>query len=212
MFTIAGACLGTELTLASDSIPFGAVVLGSRTVKRVQLANSGDVGTRFVWDTRLLGPHFSISPAEGFLAPHQDVKLDVSFHPAAVDPDIRVQGVRCKVEGAADLALTLTGACVKAAAQPEVVKFSCSVRGSVTKTIVLSNPSSSAWQLHPVVQNEAWSGPEYLAVPSGSKAEYVLTYRPLCMTDKDKPHHGSVFFPIPDGTGGCAVLCCGLRW
>ncbi len=36
LFTIAGACLGTELHLASDSIPFGPVVLGSTAVKRVR--------------------------------------------------------------------------------------------------------------------------------------------------------------------------------
>ncbi len=35
LFTIAGACLGTELHLASDNLPFGPVVLGSTAVKRV---------------------------------------------------------------------------------------------------------------------------------------------------------------------------------
>ncbi len=65
----------------------------------MQLANTGDVGTRFSWDSARLGPHFSISPAEGYLAPQQDVKLDVTFHPGGVDPDIRLQGLVCKVGG-----------------------------------------------------------------------------------------------------------------
>jgi hydrocephalus-inducing protein len=62
-----GSCAGTELRLASDAVPFGPVVLGSRAVKRVAVENSGDVGTRFKWDATALGPHFSITPLEGFL-------------------------------------------------------------------------------------------------------------------------------------------------
>lgn len=60
---LTGACTGTELSLASDSLPFGTVVLGSRTSKRLQLSNTGDVGTKFVWETKALGPNFTIYPA-----------------------------------------------------------------------------------------------------------------------------------------------------
>lgn len=47
------------------------VVLGSRATKRLALENNGDTGTKFKWDARALGPHFSVFPTEGFLAPHQ---------------------------------------------------------------------------------------------------------------------------------------------
>ncbi len=67
MGSLTGACTGTELSLASDSLPFGTVVLGSRTSKRLQLVNSGDLGTKFAWDTRAFGQHFSIFPAGGLL-------------------------------------------------------------------------------------------------------------------------------------------------
>jgi hydrocephalus-inducing protein len=70
--------------------------------------------------------------------------------------------------------------------------------------VVLHNPSSTPWQLHPSVQHEAWAGPEYLDVPAGGRAEYVVRYRPLAMTGKEQPHQGTLFFPIPDGTGGSA--------
>jgi len=63
---LTGACTAGELTLASDSLPFGTVVLGSRTSKRLALGNTGDVGVRFAWDTRALVPHFSIVPAGGW--------------------------------------------------------------------------------------------------------------------------------------------------
>ncbi|KXZ49496.1 hypothetical protein GPECTOR_21g722 [Gonium pectorale] len=199
--TLTGACLGTELRLASDSLPFGPVVLGSRAVKRLQLENTGDVGTKFAWDTKALGPHFSIFPADGFLAPGQDVKLDVTFHPTEVNPDVRVDKVKLRVEGGAECLLTLTGACIATAAQPEVVSFSCNVRASASQSITISNNSSSAWSLRPVLQNDFFSGPESLAVPPNSKATYTVTFKPLTMSSPDQPHEGSVFFPIPDGTG-----------
>jgi hydrocephalus-inducing protein len=62
---LTGACTGLSLLLASDSIPFGTVVLGSRTTKRLQLSNVGDVGCRFAWEMAPLGREFSISPAGG---------------------------------------------------------------------------------------------------------------------------------------------------
>ena len=32
LLTLSGACLGTEVKLASDNIPFGSVVLGSQVI------------------------------------------------------------------------------------------------------------------------------------------------------------------------------------
>ncbi|WIA13448.1 hypothetical protein OEZ85_007028 [Tetradesmus obliquus] len=218
--TLTGASTGMALLLASDSIPFGTVVLGSRTTKRLQLSNHGDLGCRFAWDVRPLGQQFSISPADGFLAPGQDVKLEVAFHPTAVNADIRVERVHCRLlnsapagsggsaaelAGAAaassDLLLTLTGVCVQSEAAGEL-SFKCNVRTSTSKSITLSNSSSTNWQLRPAIQNEFWSGPEFLQVPAGGSAEYTLVYKPLTMTPAEgQPHEGSVFFPIPDGSG-----------
>jgi hydrocephalus-inducing protein len=69
--TLSGACLGTDLQLASETVPFGTVALGSRAARRVQLSNTGDVGAKFTWDGAALGPNFSITPLQGFLAPGQ---------------------------------------------------------------------------------------------------------------------------------------------
>lgn len=41
-----------------------------------------------------------------------------------------------------------------------------------------------------------------MQVPAGGSAEYTLVYKPLTMTPAEgQPHEGSVFFPIPDGSG-----------
>jgi hydrocephalus-inducing protein len=61
--TISGACTGLSVLLASDSIPFGTVVLGSRTTKRLLLSNKGDLGCKFAWETARFGANFSITPA-----------------------------------------------------------------------------------------------------------------------------------------------------
>ena len=51
------------------------------------------------------------------------------------------------------------------------------------------------------MQNEFFSGPEFVEVPAGGKVSYAVTFRPLTMSTPDQPHEGSAFFPIPDGTG-----------
>jgi hydrocephalus-inducing protein len=124
--------------------------------------------------------------AEGFLAAGQDVKLEVSFHPTAVNPDIRVERLQCRLltpgpvladgelssaaaaaggdTAASGLQLTLTAACAMPDAVAEPVVFRCNVRDSTSKSIVLHNSSSSSWQLRPVVQNDFWSGAELVQV------------------------------------------------
>jgi len=45
------------------------------------------------------------------------------------------------------------------------VVFRCNVRASTSKSIQLHNPSSTGWQLRPVIQNgDSWSGPEFVQV------------------------------------------------
>ena len=57
---------------------------------------------------------------------------------------------------------------------------------------------SMAWVC---LQHEFFSGPELVEVPPGSKVPYPITYRPLTMTAPDAMHEGTVFFPLPDGSG-----------
>jgi len=53
LLTVSGACHGVELKLMEDTCGFGAVVVNSKMMKTVQLANLGDVGAKFNWDTAL---------------------------------------------------------------------------------------------------------------------------------------------------------------
>lgn len=76
----------------SALLSLGVYVLVQAT-QRVQVENSGDVGTKFALDVAALGPHFAAFPASGFLAPNQHTQVEITFHPRAIHPDIRVDKV-----------------------------------------------------------------------------------------------------------------------
>jgi hypothetical protein len=61
--------------------------------QRLQVENSGDVGTKYTLDVAALAPHFAAFPASGFLAPNQQAQVDITFHPRAIHPDIRLDKV-----------------------------------------------------------------------------------------------------------------------
>ena len=64
-----------------------------QAVQRVQVENTGDVGTKYSLDMAALGPHFTAFPGSGFLAPNQQAQVEITFHPKALNPDIRVDRV-----------------------------------------------------------------------------------------------------------------------
>jgi hydrocephalus-inducing protein len=94
LLTVQGACHGIELKLMEDAVSFGAVVINSKVTKRVQLANLGDIGTKFEWDTQFCKHVFTISPERGFAPAHEDLYFDITFHPNVIDNDIRFKKVK----------------------------------------------------------------------------------------------------------------------
>ena len=64
-----------------------------QATQRVQVENTGDVGTKYSLDVSALGAHFTAFPGSGFLAPNQQAQLEITFHPRAINPDIRVDRV-----------------------------------------------------------------------------------------------------------------------
>ena len=61
--------------------------------QRLQVENDGDVGTKYALDVAALSPHFAAFPASGFLAPNKQAQVEITFHPRAIHPDIRVDKV-----------------------------------------------------------------------------------------------------------------------
>nr|XP_042717290.1 hydrocephalus-inducing protein homolog isoform X2 [Chrysemys picta bellii] len=201
-FVVRGCCQGIEVSLDQDHIPFGAVVQRSQASRRVLMQNTGDIGVRFKWDIKSFEPDFSISPVEGYISPGMEVPFEVTFHPCELNPDIHYDNLQCCIQGSEALKLTLTGYCVVVPMTKEVMNFTCQVRGKHTQTIMLSNRSNQSWNLQPIIEGEQWKGPEFIRVEAHQQNKpYEITYRPLTMNVENKKHQGSIFFPLPDGTG-----------
>ncbi|XP_044289866.1 hydrocephalus-inducing protein homolog [Varanus komodoensis] len=202
LLAVQGSCQGIEVSLDQDHVPFGAVVLRSQASRRITLQNTGDVGVGFKWDAKSFQPDFSIKPVEGYVSPGMDVSFEVTFHPCEQSQDICYENLQCQIQGREPLKLTLSGCCVGVPPVKEVVSFTCQVRTKQTQTIMLSNRTNQPWTLRPVIEGEQWKGPEFLRVESHQQNKpYEITYQPLAMNAESKKDQGSIFFPLPDGTG-----------
>ena len=208
---VSAACVAMDLQLEMDAVSFGQATLHSRITKPMMLQNRGDLPSTWKLDKSMLAPDFSGLAFEGYLQPHEDTNIEITFHPASVNRDIRYERIPVYVDGQAPLPLTLTGMCVEASAETTPLVFKTQVRVPVTQKIAIKNTSTGPWLIKPVVQDDQWSGPELLEVAAGQSAEYIVTYCPVNMTKElldengagtgavDK-HRGTVFFPLADGS------------
>jgi hypothetical protein len=203
LFLISGACQGTEVRLETDSLPFGAVVQKSYTSRKVQLQNVGDIGAKFNWEIAKLPKDFTISPLEGYISPGMEIAIEVAFHPKDLNVDIRAENIPCKIEGMGKLYLTLSGMCIPQPNHLDTLKYSTPARTIETKSIQITNRSSNHWHICPIIDNDYWSGPQFIDIEPGQTRNYDLNFYPLESngTGEGGKHEGSIFFPIPDGTG-----------
>ncbi|KAG8562376.1 hypothetical protein GDO81_015657 [Engystomops pustulosus] len=203
LLVVRGCSQGLELNLDQECLSFGAVVLHSQATRRIILTNTGELGARFQWDTKKFEPDFSISPVSGYIMAGTEVTFDIVFHPREISSDVHYENLSCLVEGGKTLNLTLSGSCVGLPSTKEVVNFQCYVRSKQTQTIYLTNKTNQTWHLHPIIDGvEHWSGAEFITVEAHQQNKpYEMTYHPLVMSTEGKKHQGSVFFPLPDGTG-----------
>jgi adenylate kinase family enzyme len=203
LFLISGACQGTEVRLETDSLPFGAVVQRSYTTRKVHLQNVGDIGAKFNWETAKLPKDFTISPLEGYISPGMEIPIEVAFHPRELNVDIRAENTPCRIEGMGKLYLTLSGLCIPQPNHLDILKYFTPARTIETKSIQITNRSSNHWHLCPIIDNDYWSGPQFIDIEPGQTRNYDLNFYPLETngTGEGGKHEGTIFFPIPDGTG-----------
>ncbi|ESO91099.1 hypothetical protein LOTGIDRAFT_122343, partial [Lottia gigantea] len=202
LFVVRGSCLGMEVSLDTEAIPFGAVIQKSQSTRKLVMSNTGDMNTKFRWDESKFKPDFSIRPVEGYITPGMEVTFDVTFHPQTLNQDIRYEKLKCSLDGSnKPIYLTLTGMCTGIPPVKETQHFATHVRQKETKHISIPNRTNQQWHLKPVIDGEYWSGPVTVIVEPQQNKSYELTYKPLTMTPEGKKHTGSIFFPLPDGTG-----------
>lgn len=172
-----------------DTIGFGAVVINSRLTKTVQLSNLGDVAAKFKWDDSFCRNYFTISPLQGTIPAHEDLHFSITFHPNAMDNDIRFDKVKCLIQNSDTLYLNLLGKCIEQPKeQIQEVRFETVVRTPQTKKVQIKNPTPKPWKVKSSVQSLLpqfqgyFEGKEYVEVPPNGTAEYEVIYKPLTMT------------------------------
>ncbi|KAM5262598.1 hydrocephalus-inducing protein homolog [Ctenodactylus gundi] len=207
LYLLSGCCQALEVSLDQDHLPFGPVVCQTHASRRILMLNSGDMGARFKWDVKKLEPHFTISPEEGYITAGMEVSLEVTYHPTEVGKETLCKNILCFIQGGSPLSLTLSGVCVGLPAVKEVVNFNCQVRSKNTQTILLSNRTNQTWNLYPIFEGEHWEGPEFITLEAHQQNKpYEITYRPRSMNVENRKHQGTLFFPLPDGTGWLYAL------
>ncbi|XP_054934790.1 hydrocephalus-inducing protein homolog [Physeter macrocephalus] len=136
-----------------------------------------------------------------------EVSFEVTYHPTEVGKEILHKNLLCFIQGGSPLSLTLSGVCVGPPSVKEVVNFTCQVRSKHIQTIMLSNRTNQTWNLHPIFEGEHWEGPDFITLePHQQNKPYEITYRPRTLNVENRKHQGTLFFPLPDGTGWLYVL------
>uniref|UniRef100_A0A3P8U8F5 HYDIN axonemal central pair apparatus protein n=1 Tax=Amphiprion percula TaxID=161767 RepID=A0A3P8U8F5_AMPPE len=202
LLTIEGCCQDVEVLLDPDHLSFGAVVQRCQTRKKIFIMNTGDFGARFQWKTESFPAELSIKPAKGYISPGTDVPFDVTFAPVELSNDIRYENLSCLVEGSSSpVKLTVTGSCIAASTNKEVLNFVCPVRSSQTQTLSVVNPTNQRCSIRPLIEGEQWRASPFVTFEPHQNKAFEITYQPLTMTADEKKHLGSVFLSFPDGTG-----------
>ncbi|CAF0787663.1 unnamed protein product [Brachionus calyciflorus] len=199
--SLQGACHGYNIWLETNTVPFGAITQKCSTTKRILMHNDGDIGASFKWETDKMKPEFSIYPQMGYISAGMEIPFDITLNPVELTTDLRKANIKCFIEGNPPLTLTLTGSCVQIIPQKESHVFETNVRQKETKQITITNRTNAQWDLKPVIEGEFFSGLETFIVEPNNSNSYEIAYFPMTMTTNDRKHTGSVFFPLPDGTG-----------
>jgi len=197
LLNILGACHTAEVKLSEHSILFGSVVYQSTSVRKVHLHNYGDLGVKFRFEMppKAAGA-FSVEPNEGFAAPHDDVVLQVKFHPTEqATSSAGPKKIRCLLDPSYNhdpIELIVQG---KGIELPENAVKDLQFRSEVRDRCVLEfpfppeplgkNPTNELWKVNPVARTEVpagmdyWSVPAEITIPPGGQTMVEITYRPL---------------------------------
>jgi len=212
LLSVSGKAQGMEVSLDTDSLPFGTVVLGSQKAKKLRLDNSGDMPLSYEWVESSFGSHFKISPLSGKLAPGTEASFDVVFRPQFVDSDVRQEGIMLMIVGMSPLTLTCSGAAINQPAESvQAVRFESLARKAQEKSVKVSNPTEKDWFVTPAFEGIHWRGPHELKIPANGSSNLNITYFPLTMCAKldkaatqtladESSHQGKLFLALPDGS------------
>uniref|UniRef100_A0A5K4F930 Hydin_ADK domain-containing protein n=1 Tax=Schistosoma mansoni TaxID=6183 RepID=A0A5K4F930_SCHMA len=207
VFSIYGAVNTYDINFNTESINFGSIVRGSQLSKRLVLMNTGDYNAKFEWDKSTLTLDLTIEPMNGSIGPGLEVPFILTLKPNKLTRELRIDNVTCQIQGVGSKLITVSAACVPPTVIKEIQQFSTIVRQQDIKNLQIVNRTNANWQVKPVIDGEQWDGPKIIDIPPQQIGIYELTYKPLTMTLDGAKHKGTIFFPLPDGTGLLYNLC-----
>ena len=220
LISLGGVSHGIELKLMEETMDFGDVVKNSRYTRQLQFTNFGDILAKFSWERQSYMKNFTIYPEKGNIPPHEDIFLEITFHPMAVSPMIRISDIKCAIEGVAEpLRLNLVGKCIEQTeGSTKELKLKTIVRQAVKQSVSIQNTSTEQkWNIKPTISTgvdlikDYFKGAVSIEIPAKGTGQFEITYLPLTMTkqvlkDPEDPtstiiryHEASLFFPLPDG-------------
>lgn len=188
------------MVLEEKIVDFSSLVFTGSQRRNIVMKNLGEVGTYFSWDKPKLHPHFTIEPVSGYAAAKNDVVLVITFSPKSLDPDIRVLDILCDVPGNRHpITLSLIGSCIPLPPAKDTVTFECAVRQTDTKLLLITNNTTSPWDLRPQFNGEHWAVATSVTVRPNSTESFEAVFKPLLMAKDGAPHQGTVSVILPTG-------------
>ncbi|KAJ3074073.1 hypothetical protein HDU98_012192 [Podochytrium sp. JEL0797] len=189
-------------------INFGSIRVGHTVAKTIKLINKSVIAAKFN-----LGPSSVIEMLANrsvtlsqtddiILRPKGVATVEFKFMPQArISPfaeEIVMEG-----PGVSKPLFLVSGMCIPQPVQNDVIKFSSPVRQADIKSIKIENKTSTLWHIRPVIENESWTGADFIDIEPNQTKLYDLSFTPFEMTGSGDGgrHEGSVFFPLPDGSG-----------
>ena len=219
---ITGASYGVDVKMMGEIPSFGVVTVNSNAMRTITLRNFGDIPAIFNWNLvdnkkRNYTKWFTITPTKGNIPPHEDIKINIIFHPKQVSNLVQFEHIKCDIEEFdTPIDLSLYGKSIAVPAEAITEKrLETQVRVPATYEIKIKNTSDKQWRITPSISSSVkqyvnyFKGSESIfEINPGQEGTYVVTYCPLTMSkinpndekEKLKEHDASVFFPLPDGT------------
>ena len=152
------------MKLVGDIPSFGSGFAKSMTIRQVVLRNFADIPAKFKWEQpseseRNYTKFFTFVPSSAVIPPHDDMTLDIIFHPKEPDNNIAFEKIKCFIDNGDKedplfLTLSLYG---KSIVIPnELVteqKMETRVRTPLVKEIKIKNTTEKLWRITPSISS-----------------------------------------------------------
>eukprot|EP00796_Vickermania_ingenoplastis_P005935 gene5935-4245_t len=201
---ITGACEDSEIHLDNSTLKFSDVVVGSSSIKKIVIMNSGDISQKFAWNVRP-GSQITITPQSGFVRSHTEYICEFKYTPFKAESVLQAT-ITVDFDNSPPIAVTLEGNSIARPPAKGVLQFRCRAREKHDIKLQVENSASQPWTFTPTIEHPFFSGPPSVTIKSRGRTEITLTYAPMKPNVGGDPDECTLFIPQADGTGQTYIL------